>query len=324
MKSFAKSFLAAVLLGAALLRAAPSAVRELDFPSERASLETLQRSIAAAGRFGERVLALSPGKAVASVTPFVAAGQTREAVFGKVSDSERHEIFKTDPFGIDWRAVDIVGNKALLFDGRGMAFVEADAETLAEVARRSVPWDMARPPRDRGGEATGWETKAFRERLARAVQATAGVKVVGLARFPEGWRGKGRGYFAVTRIKGFPLLEMECSEAEESPSACVVARACNVDGLADVRLDDIVGAAAIEYHGQRLILLGDASRKAIVSLKYESCLHVVRSKTEWLLPARLKEVTNFSVDEAGRLWVSTAAPDDYLNASLYFWDKDAW
>ncbi len=328
MNPLAKSLLA--ILGsaasAALAGAGPATdpVRELAFPEARASLETLHRSVAAVGRFGDRIIALAPGKASALVTPFDAAGATREAVFGKIEAGERREVVKGALGPLDWRAVDLVGNKALLFDGQGLTFVEADAATLAEVARRSVPWDTVRPPRDRGGEATAWETKDLRVRFARAVQATPGVKVIGLARIPAGWRGKVRGYFALTRLKGYPLLELECSDDDEMPSSCVVARACNVDGLGDVSPKDLFGAAAVERDGQKLILVGDASRQRIVALKYDTCFHVARARPEWVIPAKIKDAATFSVDADGALWVGARAPDDYLNASLYFWAKGDW
>jgi hypothetical protein len=117
---------------------------------------------------------------------------------------------------------------------------------------------------------------------------------------------------------------LDCAGGEEEPSACVVARACNVAGLGDLRSEDMVGAGAIERDGKRLVLIGDASRKTLVSFAYDSCFHVARAKYEWVLPARLKEVTNFSVDAEGGLWVGTAAPDDYLNASVYVWRAGSW
>lgn len=309
-----------------LLLLSDTLVTELAFPAERASLETITRAASVVGRFDGQVIVLSDDKSFAVVAAFDEAGASREAVFGKLTDQARRPLGKSVGPEPAWRAVDVVGNKALLFDGAALSFVEVDSETLAEVGHRSVPWDQLRPPRDRGGEAPGWETAALRARFQKALQATPGAKVAGLARIPAAWRGKGasgRGYFATTRIKGFPLLELECGN-EESPSACFLSRACNVENFGDIVSDDIVGAGTLERGGERLVLIGDASRRRIVGLDYKSCFHVPRSKREWIVPAKVKSLTTFAVDAGGILWVGSHLPDDYLNASVYFWAPGSW
>ncbi len=318
------SILASVFVSGAG-RAAGGGVKDLAFPADACALETVTHGIVAVGRFDDRVVFLPRGRVFAVSAPFRQGGKTKAEMFGKITDQSRHEIAKPMrvPPEVEWRAIDRALGKGLVFDGSGFFFIETDPLSWAEVSRRGVPWDTLKPPRDRGGEGTAGEIARFRGAFATAYQKTLGVKIAGLAPVPASWRAKGapgRAYFAATRIAGHPLLELECPS--EEPSSCVVSRSCKVEMVGDLRPADVVGIAVRE--AERLILIGDASRKNAVGFKYESCDRVVRTKREWIFPARVKELTNFSADGDGWLWASSAVPDDYHNASVYCWRPGEW
>lgn len=315
----------ASVFGGAAAHAAGGGVKDLAFPADACALETLTHGIVAVGRFDDRVVLLPRGRVFAVTAPFRRDAKTKAEMFGKITEQSKQEIAKAMrvPPDVEWRAVDRVLGKGLLLDGSGFYFLETDPATWAEVSRRGVPWDTLKPPRDRGGEGTAGEIARFRAAFASAYQKTMGVKIAGLAPVPTSWRAKGapgRAYFAATRIAGHPLLELECPS--EEPSSCVVSRSCNVEKVGDLRPTDVTGIAV--RAAERLILIGDASRKHAVGFKYESCHHVVRTKQEWVFPARLKELTNLSVDADGWLWASSAVPDDYHNASVYCWRPEEW
>lgn len=293
--------------------------RQLPFPEPTQALETLSRSVSAVGVDGDRLVVMPREGAYAIVTPFRPGATTREGVFGKITDSLRQEIGKDDgPFG--WAGVYFPAGRVMFLDGLNLALIEADAKTFKEIVRRSIPWDMIAPPRDRGGEATGPETSALRATFRRAFQATPGQKFAGMAPLPDSWKtGKKKQYLAATRIKGFPLVLVEC-EADEA-SSCVVARQCYLEGASDLPADQIAGIAINE--AKRQVLIGDRKAMKLLGFKFHSCYHVTR-RGDLQIPDKIRTLTNIAIDKDERLFLTTEIPDDYHNGSLFFWPKAAW
>jgi hypothetical protein len=141
-------------------------------------------------------------------------------------------------------------------------------------------------------------------------------KFVGVTAVPDKWKESADfEYFVATRVPGFPLLTMSCTR--DDASRCRIRRACFVEGLKLSSVDDIVGVGV--YEPKRLILLGDRKLHGAHVLKFNSCLDV-RKSDEIKLPKRVFEISNIHVDGNGRLWVTTIRPDDYFNATTFYWE----
>jgi hypothetical protein len=293
--------------------------RVLPFPEPTQALETLQRAVTAVGVDGDRLIIMPREGAFAIVTPFRPGATTREGVFGKITDSTRQEIAKDEgPFA--WTGVILRPNRVMFLDGANLALIESDPKSFKEIVRRSIPWDTLVPPRDRGGEATRPETAALRAAFKRAFVATPGLKLAGMAPLPDAWKtGKKKHYLAATRIKGYPLLMIECDP--EDSSSCVVSRQCYLEGATDLLPEAVAGIAIDEK--KRLVWIGDRKRMKLAGFMFHSCYHVTR-RGDVTLPDRLKTLTNIAIDAERRLFLTTEIPDDYHNSSLFYWPSSQW
>lgn len=326
---------------------------ELPFPPEAHSLETLERSVTAVYAGADRLLVLPFRKNFGLFVPFRAAelhaksasasahakGQvsspiTRASVFGQLTDGQRLPILADQDLAPDWRGVDEIlpeatdahlhpAAKLLLVGGEDFMLVEADASTLKEITRRVVPRDLIKPARDPRGEPTAPVIASLRRSFSKAWGATPGIRVAGLARIPISWKlgHDKRRYLAALRVPKYPLVMVECDLVE--PSSCLIARHCNLEGAADLEPISISGIGLSQQDGKRLAVIGDARQHRLHIFNFQSCYHVPRIAT-LKLPARLRPPTNIHVDQSNGLWITTRRPDDYLNASLYFWPRDAW
>ena len=294
--------------------------RVLSAPTEATSLETASLAVTGLGVFPSRLLVLparNPG--LIFDLAFHAGKTTRLESFGPLVSQQRLNVVQ-DPADWDLVGADLSGGRILLFEAITSSMIEADPSTGKETFRRSVPWDLIKPPADRGGEATHPETAALRQAFKRAWLATSGLRISGMARMPAAWHaGAQVNYLLATRIAGFPLVQMACNEAE--PSSCMIVRKCNLEGAQDLQPSDITGIGVVA--SQRLVVVGERQTKRLASFKFSSCFHLPRVAT-YVLPAQLKTLTNLTIDAEERLWLTTARPDDYLNASVYFWSKGAW
>ena len=295
-------------------------VRELAAPTEATSLETATLAVTGLGVFNSRLLILpSRNPGVVIDASFQAGKTTRLETFGPLSSQQRRTVAK-DPADWDLVGADLLASRLLLLEGITSTLIEAEPNSGKELLRRTVPWDLIKPPADRGGEATQPETAALRQAFKRAWLATTGLHIVGMARMPAAWQpGTKVHYLLATRVKGFPLVQMGCDAAE--PSSCMIERQCHLEGAGDLQTDDITGLGIVA--AERLVIVGERRQKRLASFHYTSCYHVPRVAT-YALPAQLKTLTNVTVDASGRLWLTTAQPDDYLNASVYFWSKGTW
>lgn len=305
--------------------AGTGSVKNLEMPPPERSLETVHRTVTAVGTSElkdgvQRVVVMPDKQNFLIETSYKPKGTTRAESFGTLLDSRRQSV----PAGNlppDWRAVVFAGARIHLFDGAWLTFVEVDGASFKELTRRTLAWDLIRPPRDRGGEATPGETGELRASFKRRYLSTLGLKITGLARIPAAWEGgKGVRYLAATRIKGFPLLLLEC-QADEL-AQCMVARQCYLEGAKDLEPGAVSGIAVSAE--RKLVLIGDAKQRRLVAFRYQSCYHVPATGAVWELPAKLKGLTNLHVDAQDGLWVTTDGPDDYTAASLYNWPAAAW
>jgi hypothetical protein len=298
----------------------------LPAPVANQSLETLERRVVAVGASPSGLVIAPERDHFVITTGFAPENRTRESVFGRMVDNKRVFVGdKTERF--DWRGFFPLpgdskesGSRVLAFEGSRLAFFELDAGTLTEIVRRSLPWDQIKPPRDRGGEPTTAETAGFRAGFKKAMRSVSGTKVSGIAQLPDGWlKNDKTNYLLLSRLQNFPLLLVECSKA--TPSQCMVTRGCSVEGYKGSAISKLAGIGV--RPDSREVVLGDPESRQLHVLTFNSCYNVVFRESR-ALPDRIKTLTNITVDKDGRLFVTTDMPDDYLNASLYYWNKDQW
>lgn len=296
-------------------------LKSLPFPDEIHSAELLSRSVMALYQDGGKLVAMPDSKGFAMVAAFDVKGTTRDKVFGAITDMQRLVVLKEEVAVPDWRGIDLVDDRALFFDGKQFAWSEADPKTMNELLRRSIPWDMLRPPRDSRGEPTTPEIQALRTTFKKAWSQTLGLKAAGVARIPSKWVGVGpkRAYAVALRVKGFPLALMECDTAE--PSSCQLIRQCYLEGASDLSPDAVTGIAVSVK--RKMLFIGDSKNRLIHGFRFDSCYNVPRVQ-RMAIPVQFKTLTNLFIDRDDRLWASTAAADDFLNASVYYWAPDVW
>ena len=295
-------------------------VKNLSEPPEKQSLESIAPHLS--GLFvGKDALLLIPDAQSFFVTaPFRSDATSRIQMFGDL-DSQSRRYLPPGTDGVDLVAADWDKDRILLFDGTAATVHEIATTDFKEVTKRSMPWDLIKPPADRGGEATRVETAGFRSRFKIQWLKTLGRKLVGVVPLPLPLsKGRHHVYLAATRVAGFPLVEITCGD-DEALSACMITRHCSLDGAKELTPSSIAGIGFSE--ARRMVLIGDARRQMLVGFRYDSCLQVAKVK-EYKLPAKLKTVSNLFVDQKDRLWVTTRSPDDYRNANVFFWPPAAW
>jgi hypothetical protein len=295
-------------------------IKNLSEPPEQQSLESIAPNLS--GLFvGQDVLLLVPDSQSFFVTaPYRPDATSHVQMFGDLNNQSRRYL----PAGAD--DVDLVAaewskDRILLFDGTAATVHEIATVDFKEVTKRSMPWDLIKPPADRGGEPTRVETAALRSRFKMQWLKTLGRKLAGVAPLPLSLsKGRHHVYLAATRIAGFPLVEITCGDGE-APSACMITRQCSLDGASGLTASSISGIAVSE--ARRMVLIGDALRQKLVGFRYDSCLQVAKVK-DYKLPPKLKTVSNLFIDKKDRLWVTTRSPDDYRNANVFFWAPASW
>jgi hypothetical protein len=305
---------------AALLCVAAGEPRELPFPEEGASVETVERNVSGVARAVDSVFIFPKNPALLLRASFAVDGKDREARFGKLEAQERLAVSGVD--GASWRGLDRVEGRFVLFDGGRLSVVELDEKSFKTIVERSIPWDLIRPPADRGGEATRSEIAEAQAAFKRRLLAAPPPKLAGIARVPDSWKiakskGMGNVYLAATRIEGFPLLQLECRSDEASQ--CLIARFCKLGTPLGIPPEGVAGIGLDEK--RRLVVFGDTTQHGFVAYEWRSCYHLPRAKAAWRLPGKVKSLAGFSIDADGRLWVASDAADDYLNASVYLWDR---
>ena len=319
----AESFLVVLIqavLSTTLL--AKTELKNLSEPLPEASLETAIKEISGIAVIDDKIALLPEGKALILSVNWSPSGKTRETAFGPIEAQTRRTLIATLG-GTDLVGADYInrqtGSRWLALDGTEVSVREISTPEFNEVSKRSVAWDLIKPPSDRGGEPTRVETVELRARFKKSWLKTPGRKIAGWARRKGNEKHEGiASYLLATKIPGFPVIEMRCGQGEE-PSSCLMTRACFVDGAGDLHSSAITG---IGFSAKsKRVFIGDSKGRKVHVFRFESCFHIVKVG-ELALPEKLKKLSNVFVDQADRLWLTTEAPDDYLNASVYYWPLD--
>ncbi len=288
-------------------------------PAEVQSLDIFSRGALGVLKTDQGITVLPRGTVFGTVTGFNPAGKTRDQVFGPMVQFQKPTLM-TDNDKDHWTNLMLVDQKFMAFDSMFFAWVVMD-EKYKQLFRRSVPRDLILPPRDRGGEATKPETQSLRQRFSQAWKQTPSLKAAGIStafRKIVGSSSSMQPYFVALKLPTFPLALMECQKSE--PSQCSLTRQCYLEGTS-IPADARAGIAISEKRG--LIILGHSHEGSLLGYTFQSCFHSFHSHT-WVLPKPLKPITNLMIDDEERLWVTTQEPDDYLNASVYYWPRDQW
>lgn len=289
---------------------------DLPDPTDLQSVVAIERAQAGVLIDRDIIYQFPDRKSFFITTPFNGSGKTREEVFGDMVQSKRVEIGAEGEKERPWRGAAFAGDVLLFLDGIGLEIVAYSLKSNAFLSRHSIVWDTLRPPRDRGGEAGTPETAQFRAKFSKAMSKAHDTKFIGMSAVPEEWRESGDfEYFVSTRIAGFPLITLRCTR--DDPSRCRVSRGCFVEGLKLQSSDNVVGVGVFE--STKLIVVGDRGIHGAHVLKFDSCLSV-RKVDEIKFPKRVFELSNIHADTAGRLWVTSIRPDDYNNATTFYWD----
>ncbi len=287
---------------------------ELLFPIEARSFETPDIAISGITSDSSQLFFVVSDRAHVIVTPFHGLKATREESFGAIIASNRHNLVNQPPLTM-WQGIAHHAGRIMLLDGRGLRLMNLNTKDFGLVARRSIAWDLIKPPADVKGEPTRVETEQLRGRFRRAYQKAGDIKLSGLTLFDAKNKNAVK-YLVATKIAGFPVTMMHCGG--DDGSLCYLERACNVLSVHDLSPTAVSGVA---YSKKRnLLLIGDKARQRILLFKFKSCFDVTRAET-LTIPAKIKSLSNLYVDDNDRLWVVASAADDYLNASAYVWEK---
>lgn len=288
----------------------------LDFPAKKNSIETLHYAIDGISFFNGKLLLTPYRKNFLIQTPFDEKGDSRLHRFGKLTDSKRFEVQPPHKKKHYLVSSLMFEGKVIGLDGRDLSIIEFD-KNLRFSSYRTIPVDTIKPARDRGGEAPQYEINDLRRSFMKAFKAAPSQKLLGMTPVPSS-KGKGR-FLVLSKIKGFPIIKMKCSKI--NVSQCYFERACSIRGMRDLSSSELVGISS--NIKRKEIYIADQSKHRILVYKYRSCLDIVKVR-DILLPKKIKKIGGVFVDSSERLWVSSLLQDDYLNASVYFWEPHDW
>mgnify|MGYP005663161293 FL=1 len=165
--------------------------------------------------------------------------------------------------------------------------------------------------------ASSFEITQLRKKFYKRMKQTKGIVFSGWAMWKK--QKTKRQFIVATHIKKFPILQMSCSL--EKPSSCQIERKCNTSfpkGFDRASIRGIIySKAANEF------LIGDTKSHRILRFSAGSCWRF-SYKGSIELPKKIEGLNNIFLDEDENLWVATNKPDNYYNASVYFWKPEQW
>ena len=124
---------------------------------------------------------------------------------------------------------------------------------------------------------------------------------------------------ALSYFVDFPLILLSCNS--RGLGACMFKKPCKIKGIEKKDAPNLVGLAYSRARKQ--IVIGNSRSRELSVFKFESC-EEIKLITKISMPKELKELTSIDIDEDDNLWISTAEPDPYTNASVYRWNSSDW
>jgi hypothetical protein len=288
---------------------------QLPAPTENQAVVSVERSQAAILLNGEAIYQTPDRVSYFVQTPFRAEATTRAEIYGDMLDSKRIEVGAEGEKLRPWRGMGTYQNVLLLLDGFALEMIAYSFKSNAFLSRHSIMWDQLKPPRDRGGEAGNPEIQLFRSKFVSAMSKSDEIKFVGMSAVPQKWKETDAAeFFVASRLKDFAVLTMACTD--DDPARCRIRRGCMLEGASSLVAEDIAGIGVSE--ARKLVMIGDRKKHLLHVFRYESCLHMPKIG-EIALPKEVFQMSNLHIDAADRLWVTTIRPDNYHNATAFWW-----
>ncbi len=292
------------------------AIPVLPLPDEKNTLETLERRITGLSVNSDTLVIFPEQDQFMITLTYPGKVGSRSSFFGDLTLQERF------PFELKgkrrWVGAYAFDDFLMVLDSINLQMLVVNSKTKKTLLESYVSWDLIKPARDRGGEATKDEIARTRANFRTAFRKNPQYAVSGMTFKEKDSRGTLQ-FLLASRVAGFPLLTMECRADTGDFYSCQIARQCFVSAsLKGVKLQGIGFSSA-----RSLVVMGDVANSELIYFKFNSC-YDVREVGRRKLPAQLKGLSGVAIDEDDNLWVTTRDPDDFLNASVFRWDKSTW
>lgn len=286
------------------------AAAELNLPEIDKSMEAIQEHITGILPFDSQLFLFSNQTPIFIKGSYSSTSKTRDGRFGAMSTWSRQEVRKV-PLTTTFVGGIKLPKGFLFVDGRNLLTYYLDQDYQVN-SSGSVIWDRIRPNKDSVGEAPKYETEQLRKKYIKEM-SEADNKVRSLA-----FKDKTKEYYnfyVLTGSNHSPLAEMKC--LAEKPINCEISRQCQIP-LKAGKPNYLRGLA---YDTKReMLAIGNLEDNSISYFKIGKCngKQIVTSRK---LNKKFKLVSSLYFDEQSTLWVGTEARDDYLNASVYQFEK---
>lgn len=246
-------------------------------------------------------------------------GKTREEKFGTMLQTKKYQI-KDDlknfrpHFGVR------MSDQYLLFDGVSLNTAVFDIAEKRIWRFGDIVYDLIKPHADHGGEATKLETSGLRKTFSSRVRKKTDLKLVSGTLVPQSVSSDSSSkvfeILALTRIKGFPVVNLVCSK--EDIARCRIQRRCRIPHL------DAEQTAGLGLNAKlKILAVGDVKTKKVHLYRFRSCNNIVYSRS-LKMPEPFKTISGVDIDDQKNLWISTTRPDDFTKGSISFWPKSGW
>jgi hypothetical protein len=278
----------------------PSFARDLAFPDERHSLETLESHIRVVYPHKEEALySISWDGRRLFKTPIEKGQPLRNLLkhqriyFPK--DRSLHGLYPLpDRLWFAWNGAEL-----------GISIFNPDFSE--EISYRTIIWDRIAPADDPRGVATSIETQIFRKKIKEEFSLTNQM-ILGLAPLsPET-------YILGSSLPSAPVMIMKCDPKELN--LCEITRGCSLQSPGF----DFSKNSSMTYDKETQTIYFLQGHE-IYSFFFQSCYHVPQNDEVIKLDPKIKKPSGIFWDsQDNRLWVSSEIKDDYHNGSVFYFD----
>ncbi len=295
----------------------------LPSPKENQSAVSIEQFMRGFILLKNNLLILPLHKNIVVHLPFDETGKTRKQKFGELIDSRRVTFSEVKSIPA-WAYAFQIDKKIFIMDSHDLSLTIIDAENYNFLTKYSIAWDMVLPHRDKGGEAPKGEITKLRADFKKSFLSTKDEHISGIDKLANKFVGSTddtkRFYLLTLKTKGFPFVIMEC--AGNPIVQCQISRVCPVSKTIQDEAMHWQGLSFIA--DSRIFLVGHKTNNVLRSFRFDSCAQIRSLEKDIKLPVKIKEVVDIKIDQKFRLWLGTALPDDYFNASIFYWEKDDW
>jgi hypothetical protein len=282
----------------------------LSLPNESSSLETLKESVSGILPLEGKLLVFTEKSQFYSEGPWHSSGLTRAERFGSLAAWKRVPVAELGSKGVFVGGVSTKKGLVLIDGGELYSYrLDQDGKVLR---KGGIVWDRILPIRDRIGEAPKFEISQLRHNFLKEI-SNASDKFRSVAFVKED--DKDYSFYALTGSSHVPLVKFICSI--ENPAYCEVTRECKIPKIAGSSLD-LHGLAYDQKNDQ--LVVGNSSKNMLFIFKPGDC-GGGQSASSIKLDLKFKPISSLNIDSNSNLWLGTKKRDDYLNASVYLFEK---